>query len=332
MSAAFINDPGSNRQGSPLGADAQQFNPYASPAPLAPGETMLLGQKERLRNSPITRITRVAIVLGLGLPAAVACGVAYAYAVCYLPFVQLVVALPLLLGMGVAALCAWLMKQQRIVNRVTAVALVLLLAVTSWYAAWAIHPIVNFGAANAPLLIDPWQLANYWDYGFQHGFWTYDNAPVKGMALLGIWLVEFGFIVGAAVLVNWFQWRLLSFCNQCDCWTGSQASRDYVLLGKNDPDTLRLAGGELPALASIAERSSGGVSTMGWTNIELFCCPHCWNANYLTATRTVMARDRYGRENKSKTPLVINLAIEEKDLVYVLGLLAPEQLIHSPQA
>jgi hypothetical protein len=232
----------------------------------------------------------------------------YAYAVYFIPFIYLNFLLTLAFGFGIG----WVASQMAVFGKIRTTALAaavgLLAGLVGMYVYWSASLLALSGGESG-LVLDPFGLMAYGMALYQEGSWGLsEDAPVKGVFLVLIWVVEAGLVLGLAVFTARLGVADKVFCESCGRWAEVDENLPKLLPPPGDETALdRVASGNLAGLADMIR--VGGTEGV-YVQLSLAQCPSCDRCNYVTAEVVVHGTDKEGKATVQKQAILKHLAVD----------------------
>jgi hypothetical protein len=246
----------------------------------------------------------------LGAAGAVVLGTAYGPLIFINPFIYVSALGTVGFGIGVGYMVGlgarWGHVRSMAIVNVLAVCAALLANYAGWVS-W-IYALSEWEA----LIFSPKILIEVIQAVAKEGAWSIGSgdAPVTGIALYAIWLVEAALIIGACV---WWARKTimhLPFCETCKAWvTKAEALPKFAYLLGASKLTEQLENDDLSGLGELqlAERS-----TMRYSLVELLSCRACDKMHLLNIKNIMIAVDEKGKRSKTEDYIVQNLILPEE--------------------
>ena len=292
------------------------------------------------RHSGKVSLGGLAMVLIVGIPWSAAIGVAWGYCGARWFFLDLLFCIAS--GYFTSIGCAIVLRHAKIRHRLIASATLALMALTTWYVAWAIwaHLIVT-KSATTPLpsmsinfLIHPVALGRVIRIVHEIGTWSLgvklaggpglapDEAweTITGTTLTLFWLGETALFWTTAGLIIYRQVEARAFCEGCGRWC--DAPKRFACVPAVPPLSLQ-ARIELHDFSSLC----GWVSVSGsshWVDFSRETCGMCTRVNLLTLEQAWTAQNARGQMIEHRTPLVKRLVLSPVEMKTVEEIIAQE--------
>jgi hypothetical protein len=278
---------------------------------------------EHSGKTPITGLTLAALC---GIGTAVVLGVAYSYAVVFIPIVYLNVLLTACFGGAIGAAVSWAAKFGHVRSRLLPTVVGLLCGLVGLYVAWGADFLARIGMPNDGdflIAFRPDVLKAYIRFFYENGFWgighgvggnNNNQQMVSGIFLAAVWLGEAAIILGAATLVPWHQLHNSVYCEHCERWVKSIKGVQTLSLGAPDSALARITAGDLAPFETWPRAKS---ADQGFIRLNLDCCNDCSKSNYLSVERVITQFDKKGKATQVATVLVNRLAIDAADVARV---------------
>lgn len=272
----------------------------------------------RYQLSGETPFSGIVLTFALGVPASVAGGVAYAAAVCWIPFVKLLVLFTALYGVFAGAAVGWAAKRGHVRSRWAPAMLAVVCGFVGLYVAWGVTILGRGGWQSLPnplLAFDPGVIARYMEFAFENGVWKMENdkEATKGAYLACIWLAEAVIVLGSAAGMAWTAIGKATYCETCGVWCRTEpgvrrAPEQHVA-------ALVAALGE-GNLQPLLESQQPGIGFPVYLRADLDQCPQCDDTVFLSLQHVSPWND--GKTEQTKT-LVDRIAISPDDADLLRG-------------
>jgi hypothetical protein len=275
---------------------------------------------------PIGGAIRTAIE---GSAAATFMAIIYSYAINYIPFVYLNIALTLGFGAILGALVGHEAKATKIRHSLVPALIGFVCGMAGLYVAWAID--LKARGALPPgrgMLagLDPAILLPYVSQFYENGAWGIGKGGgnVSGIPLAAVWLCEAGTIVGLATWIPWKDYQSNVFCESCDAWAGSIPNVLRLDASAADDVVAWLMAGDFAALETASRAEPGADSFL---RVKLDSCESCDETNCLGVDHVTIQVDKEGKPKEKLKTLVNRMLISRRDAVFLhqMGEAVPEK-------
>lgn len=243
-------------------------------------------------------------------------GVAYSFAVCWIPIVQLSAFATLALGGGIGAIAGICARGGKIRNGAVIPFFSVIGASLALWISWVFDAKARFGMSEAPLLLDPRILLAYMTDFYEQGFWSMgqNGKPVSGIPLLIVWAIEAGALLALSFIAARIIIGSLPFCEACDQWTRkSEAFCQFLVPSEDTMIVPQIQSGDLSSLTQL-QRCDG--TRDGSLKLDVFRCSGCEDSSYVTINSV---RVTVNKKNEAQTKL---------QPIVTLGKLTPEEMQH----
>ncbi len=284
-------------------------------------------------------LTGLMMAMLAGLATAVVLGVAYAFAVVYIPIVYLNLLLTMGFGAAIGGVVGYAAKLGHVRSRLMPSMVAVVCGLVGLYIAWGADFLARVGIKLGIDFLDafrPELLMKYMKFFYENGFWAIGHGVgnnnqqmVSGIVLAAVWLAEAGIIVGMAAFVSWATLGNLVYCEHCEKWSRSQKDVQRLTLGVPDAILAQIMAGDLSPLDAWPRANPGD---QFFIRLNLDFCDGCENSNYLTMERVVTQLDKKGKPQQVVTPIVKRMPIDAADVprVRAAGHLATPPIVDSP--
>jgi hypothetical protein len=274
------------------------------------------GPKLYYRHSGEFSAGGLVIALLAGLAVGLPCAWLYAWLIHWNPFIYIDIVASLGFGgiVGLAVESSLVSHKCRNVPLTALVAFVAILI--SYYASWAVWLHALRGQPTLTLLLHPaamWQVIL--DVN-EKGAWTLRGSVVNGIPLWIAWILEAGFIVGAAVVLALQAMQQATYCESCDRFAKITPGVCYAGAGQAPPITdkaafksyqkgLKQQGAELKRhlenkdLAFLEQLGAVQLDAIAWYQLDLVSCPQCNMTNTLRVVQ--LANKIEGKKIRNET-------------------------------
>ena len=251
--------------------------------------------------------------LGGGLTT-VTLGVAYAYALAWIPFVY--VSFLLTAGFGalvglVVGICA---KLGKVRNPLVAGIIGVFCAILGLYVAWAFDALARFGSDEIPgPMFAPDLLVEYIKYFYEEGFWGIGraNATVSGMFLAAIWAAEAIVLIGLAWLFSSGFISTHPFCENCQTWTNQSEGIAKINPPHGDVSVIeQLCDGQIDAISKFKLCDPEAAD---YIRIDTAICPTCTESNFVSVYVVETTQDKDGNNKVESKPLKQNMIVSSEE-------------------
>ena len=242
-------------------------------------------------------------------------GYAYAYLIKWIPFIYLNFFITLgygfLLGLGTG----FILKFSKVRSGLIAGLCALSVGLIAWYLAWSAH--IHSLVDEAPWFLYPHQVWAVMKLLYAEGSWGLgfsSSAPVTGVILALVWLVEAGMIVGLCVIVGYGMVADTPFCEQHGCWLDEEkkiSKLDAIV----DPNHIAaLQTGDLSPLNQARPR----VPASGrFARLTIKHSDHCHDFCTLSVENVSVTLDKEGKTKEEKSAIVSNLMVPKTMFDYL---------------
>jgi hypothetical protein len=259
-----------------------------------------------------------------GVGTAISLGIAYSYAMVYIPIIYLNFLGTVAFGFTLGYLVKMSARSGRIRNHWVPAAIGFVSGLVGLYFAWGadmlarrwLPPQAGFLAAFNPQIL--WI---YVQWAYENGLWTFGahaQGPVTGIPLALVWLAEAGTIVGLATGLPWSEIRNWVFCENCGWWETIESNLTYFSAVDADKIADRLKQDDLSVLR---EMPAAQPSDLKYLRLHLATCETCDEGNYLDLEQVTVTIDKKGNA-KSKSKLLVRklqVAADDVPLVKTAG-------------
>jgi hypothetical protein len=233
-------------------------------------------------------------------------GVVYAFAVSWIPVVQLSLLATLGFGAAIGGIAGIGARVGKIRNSAVIPFFSVIGAVLGLWMAWVFDAKARFGISEFPLLINPAMLLGYLKQFHEVGFWSMgkDGHAVSGIFLLIIWATEALVIIGLSFVVARTIVGSLPFCETCEAWT----SRIEAFVRFKLPEDIaglfqQFSEGDLSSLNKL-EPCVG--DQHGSIKLDVCRCATCEDSSYLTLNAVQVSTNKNGETAVQLVPVVLN--------------------------
>ncbi|HZN35415.1 MAG TPA: hypothetical protein VFB80_16415 [Pirellulaceae bacterium] len=290
-------------------------------------------------HSGIVPVSGALMTLGAGSLAALLLGVVYTFAFYHILYVYLNVLFTFGFGAAVGWTVGFVAREGKIRNVPVVGGLALVAAFVGLYSAWG---------TTAYALVPSSELKQFWnDVGlfpflphniaalmgklYSVGSWGMTaNAPVHGLPLVALWVIEAGIIGAMAIAMSVGQILELPFCEPCDEWVVARAE-PHLFAGQG----YEAAWSDVKhgAFESLAQTPRASGDETHYVRVTVSTCPKCDASNYLSVVacenRVNPKGGRYKVEQKLATNIPLTAA--QVEIVDAAAFIAPaigsEQLV-----
>ena len=197
--------------------------------------------------------------LGLAVGAAVAVGVplglAYAYAVRWIPFIYINFFVTLGYGFAFGWLTTRILKAGHVRNTMLAALSGLAAGLIALYCEWSGHIHVVF--EDAPWFLRPDEVVRGVKLLYESGSWTFHNQAVTGIPLAIVWLIEAGIIVGLAAAMPFGSVGDTPYCEQSKCWLDEEKKIDTLETITDAAPLAALKAGDIMPIVQAKPKAEG---------------------------------------------------------------------------
>ena len=161
-----------------------------------------------------------------GLGSAISIGIAYSYAMFYVPIIYLNFLGTAAFGAAIGYLVKRSARSGKIRNHFVPAAIGCASALVGLYFAWGADLLARTGIPPNGFLVafKPQVLWLYIQWFYENGQWAigqHAQNNVSGIPLAIVWVAEFCTIVGLAAVIPWSEIRKWVFCENCGWWRPS---------------------------------------------------------------------------------------------------------------
>jgi hypothetical protein len=265
-------------------------------------------------------LTGLLLAMFAGLATAVVLGVAYAFAVVYIPIIYLNMLLTMGFGAAIGGAVGYVAKLGHVRSRLMPAMVAVVCGLVGLYVAWGADALARVGIPGGGDAFDafrPELLMAYMKFFFENGFWAIGHGVgnnqqmVSGIPLAIVWLAEAGIIVGVAAFASWATLGKLVYCEHCEQWARSQKDVQRLTLGVSEAVLAEIAAGDLRPLDAWPRANP---ADQFFIRLNLDFCDGCENSNYLTMERVVTQIDKKGKTQQVVTPIVKRMLIDNADV------------------
>lgn len=252
----------------------------------------------------------------VGIVAAVAAGVAYAYVIEFVPYIKLRGLAACGFGALAGFVTARIAKAGKVRSLSVGLAIVGVATLAGYYACWLVWIKNLLGTAPigaqigfGDLIIHPNILFAIISNIASEGVWRmseHDTENVKGVFLVLIWIAEAAAIFGIAFLAASQVLRGEMFCETCNRWCGHPATLRRVAIG----DPIRLKQSLETHDFSYLDSLPPGNVEKHWEVAHDYCSS-CDRLHALTIKQHTITRNKKGRVTAQKHTTLVNRLIIE---------------------
>ncbi|MEO1617734.1 MAG: hypothetical protein AAFV88_17920 [Planctomycetota bacterium] len=266
--------------------------------------------------SPVSLVV-AALVL---VPLAIVLGMVYSAAVVYLPFIKLRGLVTFFTGLLLGGIAGKLCYNLKYRNRPLAFLTIFGFIFLAYYTSWAVHPALVIGRGklgdefvNAlvngfdPLLIYGWMQDI-----FDNGIWGMGGGnALAGWAVVGVWLLEAGFIFIGGMMTGLRTYGNRPFCEPCNRWNDETEDLAVLPVSRTDPAWNQIQNGNFDALRKLQIDENRNNS---YVELRLADCPSCDESDYLSAIGITLTVDN-GELKKKESAIFRHLSVsrEQRD-------------------
>jgi hypothetical protein len=285
------------------------------------------------RHSGIVPVGGLVQTLFAGLGAAISLGIAYSFAMVYIPIIYLNFLGTAAFGFVIGYLVKRSARAGRIRNRFVPAAIGFVSAVAGLYFAWGADMLARqwlpqqFGFLKA---FDPRLLWFYVQWFYENGLWTmgrHAQDTVKGIPLAIVWLTEIGIIVGIATYLPWNEIRGWVFCENCGWWETIESNTNRFSAAGAEKIAERLQQDDLSVLRDMAPALP---TDMTFLCLHLAACETCDEGYYLDLDQVTVTVDKKGNVKTTSKLLVEKLQVAAADVPLVKEAGAPLAVAEMP--
>jgi hypothetical protein len=250
-----------------------------------------------------------------GIVTAAVLGIAYAFAVAYIPIVYVNALLTFGFGWLMGQAVGWGAKAGKIRNPFVATAYGFIAGAIGLYIAWGTDCLARFVIPEAlPVsyleAYQPDLLLFYIQAFYEQGLWSIKGGTVKGIPLAIVWAIEAIVIVGAATYYARAAIVHHPFCELCRHWTKKTVgSRSLSLFGA-DELLKQLLDGDLTTLDKFNLAQNEGTTL----RLNVATCPACDESCFLTIQQVTVTINKEGKPETKVEALVNNMLIAAEDI------------------
>ncbi|MCP3966247.1 MAG: hypothetical protein GY750_06530 [Lentisphaerae bacterium] len=248
-----------------------------------------------------------ACIVLVGLIGTSVLGVAYGFAIHWIPSIYLsfFIVLGYAIGVGaVVAFAGYLGKVRNMPLLFTSGILIGLFAIYIGWVSWIFaNPIADF------IIYRPDQVWSVIKSISIHGAWSIWGWTPKGFVLYAIWGLEALLILSGTLLIPWTIIGFMPFCEFCKKWirnTVSLKSLQYI----DDPEKLKsnLEDGDFSKLNELKQADE----SVSHTRAELVFCPTCKKEFFLTIISVEIKEEDNGKTDEQEEDIVRNLIVSKE--------------------
>jgi hypothetical protein len=270
-----------------------------------------------------------------GIGTAISLGIAYAYAMVYVPIIYLNFFGTAAFGFALGYLVKRSARAGRIRNHWVPAAIGFVSGLVGLYFAWGadmlarqwLPPQVGFLTAFNPRII-----LFYVEWCYENGTWAigrHAQGNVTGIPLAIVWLAETGAVLGLATHLPWSEIRQWVFCETCGWWETIESNLNYFSAADSDKIADRLKQGDLSVLG---EMPAADPSERTYLRLHLATCDTCDDGNYLDLEQVTVTIDKKGNPQTKSKLLVEKLQVAADDVPLVKAAGSPAAAAAEPTA
>ncbi len=255
------------------------------------------------------------LALAAGAVAAWPLGLAYAYLINWIPFIYLNFLITFGYAIAFGMLASRILKFSKVRNRPIAMFCSASMGLLAWYGSWngCVHALVS----SAPWLLTPRQIFNVVGYLYDHGSWGIgmsSQAPVTGILLAIIWLVEGGIIVGVSALIGYGSVANTPYCEVHECWLDEEKKMDKLDVFTHPDHIAAFQAGDIAPLEAAQPR----VPASGrFARLTLKHSSRCHDYCALSVANVTVTLDKNGKPQEKVHELMRNLWVPKSMFDYL---------------
>lgn len=231
------------------------------------------------------------LALAFAMVAGFPLGYAYAYLTQWIPFIYFNVIATFGYGVVFGVVCGKLMKYALVRNNAIALLTGFAAGLIVLYLAWNGH--VHSTFQDAPIFCSPREIYYAAQQLYEHGSWgLHSDAPLTGVLLGIVWLVEAGIIVGFCTLVSYNVVAEVPFCETTGCWLDQTKRIDTLAPFTDSAQLAAFKAGDLGPLTQAQPRPENAGK---WTRILLKHSPRCQIFHTVRLQHITLEFDKKGK-------------------------------------
>jgi hypothetical protein len=242
-------------------------------------------------------------------------GIIYSYLIKWIPFIYLNFFITVGYGLIFGFITMPLLRFARVRNGAIALLTGLAVGLCASYLSWNgyAHAMVK----DVPALLTPAQILRFMKILYENGSWGIgfgSSAPVTGVLLALIWLVEAGIIIGASALLSFVAVAHIPFCETHACWLNEEKKIEKLDAFVLPDHVAALKAGNIEPLEQATPRvpASGRFSRLilrHSSKCEEFCT--------LSIANVTVSMDKNGKPQEKTETIITNLLLPKTLLDYL---------------
>ena len=241
-------------------------------------------------------------------------GILYAYLIKWIPFIYLNFLITIGYGFAFGFMLVPLLKFAKVRNGTVALLTGLTVGLCASYFSWNgfVHAMVD----KAPGIITFGQLKQIMKILYENGSWGIglgSSAPVTGILLALVWLVEAGIIVGLSTIVGYGAVGD-PFCEQHNCWLDEEKKIDKLDQFVSPGHIEAFKAGNIAPLEQARPRVPGSGN---FARLTLKHSPKCDDYCALSIENVSVSLDKDGKQQESSNPIMTNLLVPKTMFDYL---------------
>jgi hypothetical protein len=278
------------------------------------------------RHSGQINLGGVLAALTVGILAGSAMGVVYSAAIIFIPIAKLHAFCCLFYGIALGAVPAVLLKKFKVRNLPISLVIVGTVTLISFYVSWVSWEEMIITEPRFPpfatLAADPRAVYEVARLINEHGAWSlghgativHEPEPMKGMALLAVWVAEAAIVFGSAFGTVRTAVREQPFCEKCERWcSGPVVLRETAFTDVKELKA-KLESGDFAFVAALPVGSG-----RQFLQFHHHWCAKCKVLNTLSVISRTAVIDRKGKVKRDVIKTVLNkLLVSGDDLLKIM--------------
>jgi hypothetical protein len=255
------------------------------------------------------------LAIAAGVIVAYPLGFAYAYLIKWIPFIYLNFLITAGYGFLFGFMTSLLMKSGKVRNGMMALLCGTAVGLLAWYATW--NGYVHTLFRQAPWFFTPGQVHSVMKVLFDQGSWGIgwsSSAPVTGILLAIVWIVEGGVVVGVSAVISYSSVASTPFCEVHDCWLDEEKKMDKLDAFTHPDHIAAFKNGDIGPLDEARPRvpASGKFARM-----TLKYSQRCDDYCALSIANVTVTLDKDGKQQEEVEELMSNLWVPKSMFDYL---------------
>lgn len=259
---------------------------------------------ERYKESGKFTLVGVLMLLVMSVLASAVLGVAYAYAIHYIPLVYLNLLCVGGVGFAISFIMKKVAKATKVRNKVIVTLFSFITAVLTVYIQWVVWLRIVF---EGELYWKPLDVYNAILYVMPYGTWSIGSSDINGIELGIIWILEACVMIGIPL---WTSAIKEIYCEECNNWVKNEKNIKYAIVGNLEHIKNEFEQGNFEILSTLEKLSADYAESH--LALKFGICSECQGTAYASLENVSIRYNKKGEVTKEEKPVVKTVVLSKQ--------------------